>query len=284
MVKLSNGHSFEYMAASGALAFDGTGWPWEHPLKWVGLLDESVFTTVIKTLTLKPRRSSLPWYNPFGCIRIMSGGTLNAVGLTNPGAQWWCDEIGPKIDSKRAPVMGSILGEPNELAQMAKMLNDFDMVGLEINASCPNTGDDILVNTDRIIQSCEAVGKISRFPLVLKLSCDHDIIRIVEGVENIVESFSINSVPWNTAYPRAKSPLFSLGGGGVSGKIAQTFTWKLVAELAKNTTVPIIGTSVWDYEDIEKLRVIGASAISFGAIFLRYPWRPTAYVRRDKSE
>jgi len=28
-IRLSNGHVLEYVVASGALGFDGKGWPWE---------------------------------------------------------------------------------------------------------------------------------------------------------------------------------------------------------------------------------------------------------------
>ncbi len=281
MIRLSNGHTFEYMAASGALGFDGLGWPWERPLLWTGLLDPSVFTTVIKTLTFEPREGNLRWYNPLGCIRFLPGGTLNAVGLTNPGIDWWCREIGPTVNSAKRPLVGSILGEVWDLVRMAKMLNEFDLVGLEINASCPNTKEDILTNTSKVIESCEIVRKISRFPIILKLSVVHDVKAIVPKVEGIVEALAINSVPWSIAFPNRKSPLAHLGGGGVSGKIAQPFTWRLVDTLAKLTHLPVIGPSVWDYGDIETLRIIGASAIGFGSIFLRYPWRPTAYIRRD---
>lgn len=48
--------------------------------------------------------------------------------------------------------------------------------------------------------------------------------------------------------------------------------------------VPIIGCSIWDYEDIDNLYNIGCEAISFGSIFLRYPWRPTTFVRRYREE
>ncbi len=284
MIRLSNDHCFEYMAASGALAFAAKGWPWEQPLRWFGLLDESLFTTVIKTLTIKPRRGNLRWYNPFSCIRLMRGGTLNAVALTNPGIEWWCRKIGPYIDSGKAPVMSSLFGEPEELALMTTRLNNFDLVGIEINASCPNTQDDLLVNTEKIIESCKAVKSISRFPVLLKLSVVHDASNIVNKVEGLVEAFSINSVPWSVVFPRQRSPLAHLGGGGVSGKVTQPFTWKLVEELSKMTEIPTIGPSVWDYEDIGKLRAIGAKAISFGSIFLKYPWRPTAFVRKDRKD
>lgn len=281
---LSNGHAFEYMVASGALAFDGKGWPWEQPLRWTGFLDETAFTTVIKTLTLKPRQGNLRWHNPFGCIRFISGGTLNAVGLTNPGVEWWCRKIGSRINPSKAPVMGSILGEPDELALMTGMLNDFDLVGIEINASCPNTQDDLLANTGKIIESCKVVKSVSRFPVILKLSVVHDVRNIVNRVEDFVEAFSINSVPWQEVFPGQRSPLAHLGGGGVSGRVAQPYTWKLVKELSEMTRIPVIGPSVWDFEDIAKLRDLGAKAISFGSVFLKYPWRPTLFVRRDKKE
>lgn len=283
MIRLSNGHTFEYMVASGALAFDGLGWPWEQPLRWTGLLDETIFTTVIKTLTLKPRQGNRRWYNPFRCVRFLSGGTLNAVGLTNPGVEWWCRTIGPRISSS-IPVMGSILGEPAELVTMAKMLNNFDLVGMEINASCPNTNDDLLANTGKVIKSCEAVEAVCHFPVILKLSVVHDVKTIVKEVEGTVEALSINSVPWSVVFPKRRSPLAHLGGGGVSGKVAQPFTWKLTNELVGMTKIPVIGPSVWNFEDIAKLRGLGAEAISFGSVFLKYPWRPTMFVRRDKKE
>jgi len=57
----------------------------------------------------------------------------------------------------------------------------------------------------------------------------------------------------------------------------------LAKKLIEITNVPVIGPSVWDFEDIEKLREMGAKAVSFGSVFMCHPWRPTLYVRRDKK-
>lgn len=282
MIKLSNGHVIRYVAASGALKFDGKGWLHEGPLRWIGLLDLSLFTVVIKTLTFGPRKGNYRWYWPLGCIRLMPGGVVNSVGLTNPGIDWWCREIGPNVDKKKISLVGSILSDNNyELVEMAMMMNDFDLVGLEINASCPNTEGDLLEDTVKIISACLALKRTSRFPLILKLSVVHDISSILSEVKGVVEAISINSVPWKTIFPNRKSPLAHLGGGGVSGKIAQPYTWDFVKRLVDSTDIPVIGPGVWDFSDIEKLREIGAKAISFGSIFLRYPWRPTCFVRKD---
>lgn len=279
MIRFSNGHAFEYMTASGALSFDGKGWR-----RWVGLLDSTLFTSVTKTLTLRPTEGNLRWYNPFRCIRFVRGGVINAVGLSNPGIGWWCKRIGPSVDSTKIPLVASIFGEPEELAEMARILNGFDLVGLEINASCPNTETCILQDTARVIASCKAVKSNSSLPIILKVSVTHDVSQIVTEAGNFVEAFSINSVPWSTAFPNRRSSLENLGGGGVSGKVAQQFTWGLVKQFTELTTIPVIGPSVWDFDDLKKVRSLGAKAISFGSVLMRHPWRPTLYVRKELKQ
>lgn len=282
MITLSNGHSFEYMAASGALEFDGNGWPWEQPLRWCGLLDPSLFTVVIKTLTRHPRKGNLKLYKPWTCIRLIPGGVVNAVGLTNPGIEWWCETVGPNVNRKKIALVGSILSDSiDELGEMAAMLNDYDLVGLEINASCPNTEDNLLSHTKKVIEQTIAVKEKSHLPLILKLSVVHDVETIVRELTGCVEAYSINSVPWNSMYPHRTSPLARLGGGGVSGRVAQTYTWALLKKLTTITATPVIGPSVWNYEDIAEVRRHGARAVSFGSVFLRYPWRPTLFVKRE---
>lgn len=289
MITLSNGHKIEieYMVASGALGFDGKGYLHEQPLKWIGLFDPSLFTVVAKTVTYKPRKGNYKRYWPLGCIRFLPNilkpdGVVNSVGLTNKGIRWWCEEKGILVDRKKISLVGSILSDNiYELVEMARMMNDFDLVALEVNDSCSNIKGDLLENTEKVIRGCLAVKEVSRFPLILKVSVVHHTESILPEVEGIIEAISINSVPWAVIFPNKKSPLAHLGGGGVSGKIAQSYTWGLVKDLVSMTSIPVIGPSVWKFKDIEQLRKIGAKAISFGSIFLRYPWRPTQFVRKD---
>ncbi len=271
------------MVASGALAFDGRGWLWEWPLRWVGLLNPKLFTIVAKTVTRKPRAGNLRWRNPFGCVRLLDGGAVNAVGLTNPGIAWWLRVAAPRAKRLGYTMIGSITSDTvEELVDMARMMNDASMVALEFNASCPNTNSELMRNGELVIEACKRVREVSKYPLLLKLSVVHDYTRIARATEGIVEAIAINSVPWSVAFPMKKSPLTHLDGGAISGRIAQAWTWKMLEALTKATKTPIIGPSVWEYADIEKLRKLGAKAISFGAVFLRYPWRPTVFVRRDK--
>ena len=212
----------------------------------------------------------------------MRGGVVNSVGLTNPGFNWWAKKIGAELDWFKIRLIGSIFGEPKELETMAKAMNDFDIIALQVNASCPNTEGDTLSNVEKVIESIEAVKNVSRHPVLAKVSVAHNIEKIALAVESMVEAFDINSVPWHIVFPNKKSPLAKLGGGGVSGKIAQPFTWALAKKLIEMTRVPVIGPSVWDFEDIAKLRAMGAKAVSFGSVFLCHPWRPTLFVKKDK--
>jgi dihydroorotate dehydrogenase len=277
------------MTASGALGYDGLGWPWEISLRIAGLVDPSLFTNVIKSLTLYPRRGNFRWYNPFGCFRFVDccplpRGTVNAFGLTNPGAKWWCDYVGKYINMEVMKLVASGFGEPDELVEMAIMFNDFEFRANEINASCPNSGEDNLSNSYKVIKSCEKVAEVSMHPQILKLSVVQDVEYILPRVKDFIEAISINSVPWWFIFPNRTSPLAHLdqNGGGVSGKVAQEYTWDFVKRLVDITDIPVIGPSVWDFEDMVLLRMKGAKAISFGSVFIPYPWRPTQYVRQDQ--
>jgi dihydroorotate dehydrogenase len=298
-IKLSNGRVIYYMAASATLGFDGRGYPPLDTLlslKLPGLkplLDPGLFTIVTKTLTLHERKGNYRWYYPPSCIRLIRSGSVNAVGLTNPGIRWWLREIVPRIDT--SDIVVSIFSDRSEnekyleeLGEMAMQLDKLDLTAIEINASCPNTGGDCLKQSaQRIIDGCLTVHAMTRHPVIFKLSVAHPLEEIAALLNQLppktVEAISINSVPWSAVFPDRKSPLKKYGDGGVSGKPAQKFTWKAVEKLVGLTDIPIIGPSVWDYEDIETLMRIGASAISFGAAFF-IPGRPTRYVRRHMKE
>jgi len=244
----------------------------------------SLFTVVSKTITFEEIKGNLKMSNPFmwGCIRPLKEGSANSIGLTNPGFKWYLDKIAPKANSSKIPLLPSIMSkDTNELIEMAEGLNDFDFVGIEKNISCTNVVGGCSVDVKKIIEECQAIKKVCDLPLILKLSVVHDVEKFVPKLNGIVEAISINSVPWDYIYPDKKSPLAHLGGGGVSVKTAQPHTWKLLERLVNITSIPVIGPSVWEFEDIEKLRDLGAKAVSFGAIHLLHPWLPTKFVRRD---
>jgi len=281
LITLSNGHAFEYMVSSGSLAFDGRGWLWEHPLRWIGALRPVLFTVVTKSLTRGPRRGNLRWSRPWSCARLLPGGSMvNAVGLTNPGIEWWCRKVGPKLDPK-IPLVVSILGEARQLGAMADMLDGFDLVGIEVNVSCPNMAHG-LGEAETVAAGVRAVAAASHHPIICKVSVVQDYLGIAARLEGVAQALSFNSIPWEVAFPGRASPLAGLGGGGVSGRAAQPHNWRAVVEVRESgCTIPLIASSIMAYADLARARAIGANAVSFGSIHMRTPWKPTAIVRRD---
>lgn len=283
LIRLSNGHQFKDMAASGALGYDGKGWFWERPLGWLGIINSSVFTVVTKTLTRWPRKGNFRWRNPFRVISIRWNYIVNAVGLKNRGIEWWCKKIGPKVNREKIALVASIYSESiSEFVEMAKMLNPFDLVGIELNFSCPSVRK--MSDAGFIVAACREVKKVSRHPLFAKLSVAQDYKQFIRELEQRVEAININSVPWEVMgaiFPNKKSPLVRFGGGGVSGKITQPIVWPFIMDLVRLTQIPVIGSAIWDYGDMAAVRRMGAKAVSFGSVFMLYPWRPNSFVKRS---
>lgn len=281
MIRLRNGHHLDYVVASGALAFDGRGWPWEWPLRWLNLIDPACFTVVTKTITAAPRVGNLRTYAPWQCVRLLPEGAVNAVGLTNPGLDWWCRTVGPRVGNLRWPLMASLLSnDPAELAMMVRAVSRFPLVGIELNLSCPNTRDAGLHAVEDLLRLIEAAAGATQLPLIAKVGVTHNVELLVPPLVGLVDALAINTVPWAIRYPDAPSPLANLGGGGVSGKPARQIIWPFVKQLAELSSVPVIGPGMWNMEDGGTLYALGAKALSFGTLFLRHPTRPTAIVRQ----
>lgn len=278
-IKLSNSHEIRYMVASGALAFDGKGWPWERPLVALGFIQPELFTVVLKSLTLEPRKGNLAWYKPWTCIRLIKGGAVNKVGLTNPGIDYWCEKIAPKIDFSNRNIVVSLFGSGDELVEMAEKLNKFRIAAIEVNDSCPNSGHG-LSQAETVVNNVKRVNKISQHPVIVKVSVTQDYLAIAKGLEGIAEAISINSVPWEKVFMHGEiTPVWRLekkvggGGGGVSGTPAQELNWKAVKELTEHGPLPVVAPSIMEFDDMETVRKLGARAVSFGAIHLPdYDW------------
>jgi len=275
MIELSNGQRIEIVAASGAFGFNGKGHLPDRILAAIRYLDFSTIdVAVTKTFTRDPKKGRYRWYQPWKSIRFIKGGVANAVKLTNPGIEWWCQKVGPKLDSLKISLIVSIAGDADEIKEMVEMLNEFKgIIAIEINMGCPNVCSDW--NTDEVIKICKVAKENSRHPIILKLSVAHNIEAIIPYIEGFIEAISINSVPWSIAFPKQENPFIRYGieECGVSGKIIQPYTWPFADKISQMTSIPIIWPSIYEFSEIERLRRIAAArAFSFGSIFF-YPWK-----------
>ncbi|MFA6534074.1 MAG: hypothetical protein WCT37_02765 [Patescibacteria group bacterium] len=290
-IELSNHHCLRFVAASGALGFDGRGWPHEWPLRWLGLLRPELLTVVLKTLTLQPRAGNGDGLGLLNTVRLLPNGVVNAVGLRNPGISAWLENSAPHLPPA-VPTIISLAGTGQELIQLAQIIQDEltrhlagkQIVGLEINLSCPNVhGADSIIPAD-IREIFRQVKAAASLPLLVKLGYDPEkyYLAVAKELAGIAEAVSLNSVPWRYLYPDTVSPLARFGSGGVSGRAAQKYTWQMARDLSP--ILPVIGASVSSYGDLWELYELGASAIAFGSIFILRPWAPTRFVRRWQKE
>jgi dihydroorotate dehydrogenase len=201
-------------------------------LRWAGLLNPHDFTIVVKTLTLRPRVGNLRWYAPWRCVRLIRGGTVNAVGLTNPGIDWWIRACYPRMRRMGLQTIVSVYPESVEEAQaFAQKLRGLQIAGVELNASCPNVAHceaDTVQHVQAIAYSLREAGH----PLIVKVGYDQPYVAIAQAVEGIADAVhAINAVPWRLVFGERPSPLARLGGGGVSGEPIRPFVREAVQQL-----------------------------------------------------
>ena len=99
---------------------------------------------VPKTVTLEPRTG-----NPPPRVTETAAGMINAVGLQNPGVAAWLDSL-PLLAPLPAPVIVNIGGgRPADYLEVLRRIEERlagdeadlpDVVGYELNVSCPNVG------------------------------------------------------------------------------------------------------------------------------------------------
>lgn len=279
MIRLSNGHCLEYVTASGALGFDGQGWPWEKPLVWSGTIQPKLFTNIAKTITVLPQPGNPLFY----CVRLLRGGVVNAVKMRNDGMIWWYENVGRYVDRKKGSLVASVYFEnEGQMRTLASTLNKVDLVGVEVNPCCPNIKlSPYWPCCEAIVRNCREFKKLLRHPLFLKLTVDNNVEQILPKLEGIVEAVSINSVRWKRMFPEKISPLARVGGGAVSGKITQPIVWPFLERAVKASSIPVIASAIWDFEDLAKVRSLGAKAVAFGSVYMLYPWRPTSFAKKE---
>lgn len=274
--------AIHFHIASGALGFDGRGANVvERGMKAVGMLPTNFVDDVTtKTITYKPRPDN--WLDYLRRVRLLEDGVVNAVGLINPGFAKLIMMTALMPPEQKSKTMVSVIGDTSsELITMAFNIRHLGFKGVELNVSCPNEKCEL--NMAGIIHSCYHLrAQLPDGEVRLKLSPIMDLGDVDEllcCIRGRISAISINSVPWKALYGNDVSPLARFGGGGVSGKAAQSLTWKFAKKLKKVTSIPIIWPSIWSVEDIDRVIDNGASHISLGSVILAHPFRADKILR-----
>lgn len=221
---------------------------------------------VTKSVGLKPRKG---YANP--TVVQTDCGILNAVGLPNPGIDYFAREI---ADAKRigCPVIVSVYGfSSEEFVQVAKKAAKAGANALELNVSCPHvekTGSEIGQDTELLQQIVKGVKKEVSCPVFVKLTPNvTDIAECAKaaedgGADGVV---AINTVRAMAINAETAKPVLGNKFGGLSGPAIKPIALRCVYEIYREVKIPVIGCGgISDWRDAVEFMLAGAAAVQIG--------------------
>jgi len=223
---------------------------------------------VVKGLSLKPRPG-----NPPPRIMETAAGMLNAVGLQNIGVEAFLSEKLPFLRRFDTKVIVNIYGETyNEYAKVAQKLSSAEGIhALEVNVSCPNVkkgGLSFGADPKAAARVTRAVKDATSLPVIVKLTPNvTDIAAIAEAVEEAgADAVSlINTLAGLSVDIRTRRPHLKNVTGGLSGPAIKPVALRMVWEVARRVSIPVIGVGgIMTAEDALEFLIVGAKAVQVG--------------------
>jgi dihydroorotate dehydrogenase (NAD+) catalytic subunit len=225
-----------------------------------------------------------PWTgNPPPRVLETPSGMLNAIGLQNPGVESFIREALPFLKEYQTPVIVNIVGKTiGEYVAVAERLSEFpEIAGFELNISCPNVKEGgIAFGTDPGVahEITKAVRRATRRPLIVKLSPNvTDIALIADKVADAgADALSlINTLLGMAIDLKRRRPFLGNCVGGLSGPAIKPVALRMVWQVAKRVSVPVIGMGgIATAADALEFIMAGASAVAIGTVMFRDPAAP----------
>ena len=296
------------LGASGVQGFFGEGYQYQDFLKAVGLLKMDGITFVAKTATLNYNKGNMPlrkdlrpqkWLPSCIWVNIFQGTALNAVGLSNPGADALLQDGRWQRRSKPFMISFMAIGKTREerlqeAKLFVKLLKAYlselkGRIAIQINFSCPNTGHDPKELIAEIKPTLDIFAELD-VPLLVKVNplvSDEEIMDI--ALHPACDGFCLfNTIPfgegddvdWARLFPDG-SPLIGFGsGGGLSGTLLTSLTLKRIEGLyGVGMRKAMIAHSMMSREDVLTAWRSGASAVAIGTVVPTRFWRVRSMVK-----
>jgi dihydroorotate dehydrogenase (NAD+) catalytic subunit len=216
--------------------------------------------------------SKEPWdgYANPTIFSVKGGGWLNAVGLSNPGAENFAKMIEPNRD---VPIIVSLVGSvENDFEFRIKKFENCKVAAFELNLSCPHVakvglevGDDTEL-VGKIVKTVKAATPIPVFAKVGLGTTDYleTVSAAVEaGVDGIT---AINTLRAMAIDVETQRPILSNKIGGLSGTPIKPVAVRCVYEISSKFNIPIIGCGgISTWEDAVEFILAGSSAVQIGS-------------------
>ncbi len=211
--------------------------------------------------------------NPYPRMAETASGMLNAVGLQNKGIDHLINEIYPRLQQYKVPVIVNVSGSTiDEYVEVASKLNQLEHINaIELNISCPNVkmgGMALGTCPESAASVTEAIKKVYKKHLMVKLSPNvTDIVSIAQAVENAgADSVSlINTLMGMAINAGTRKPKLSTITGGLSGPAIKPVALRMVWQVSQQVNIPVIGIGgIMNATDAIEFFLAGASAIQVG--------------------
>lgn len=237
---------------------------------------------ILGTFSFKGTTRDPRFGNPTPRIAECTAGMINAVGLQNPGVDKVISDELPKLARCfNKPVMANVSGfSVEDYAYTCEKLDKEEQVGwLEVNVSCPNVhGGGMSFGTDpkAAAEVTKAVKAVTNKPIIMKLSPNvTNIVDIAKACEDAgANGISlINTLLGMRIDLRKRKPVISNVMGGFSGPAIFPVAVRMVYQVAKAVSVPVIGMGgVSSADDVIEMMLAGAAAVEVGAANLVDPF------------
>ena len=237
---------------------------------------------ILGTFSFKGTTKEERFGNPTPRITECPAGMINAVGLQNPGVDKVISEELPKIKKFfHKKVMANVSGfSIEDYVYTCKRIDKCDEVGwIELNISCPNVhggGMSFGVEAESAKAVTKAVKEAVTKPLIVKLSPNvTDIAEIAVACEEAgADGISlINTLLGMRIDLHKKAPVIKNITGGVSGPAIFPIALRMVYQVAKAVSIPVIGMGgISSAEDVIEMMLAGATAVEIGAANLQNPF------------
>lgn len=223
---------------------------------------------VVKGTTLEPREGNL-----YPRMSETPSGMLNAVGLQNKGIEYFENSIYPLIRNYETNVIVNINGSYiDDYVMLAERINKLEKIpAVELNISCPNVkmgGMAFGTKLNSAREVTRAVRSVYSKKLIVKLSPNVtnivDFARVVE--QEGADSVSLINTLLGMSIDVAKmKPSLSTITGGLSGPAIKPIALRMVWQVAKAVSVPVIGIGgIMSTSDAIEFLLAGASAVQVG--------------------
>jgi len=229
---------------------------------------EEIGGIIVKGTTLKPRQG-----NDYPRMAETPMGMLNCVGLQNKGVDYFCEQIYPQLkDIDTAWIVNVSGSSPEDYAECAARVDALEKVpAIELNISCPNVKDGGMafgVTCQGAESVVRAVRERYHKTLIVKLSPNvTDIGEIARAVEAAgADAVSLINTLMGTAVDiERRRRVLSIGTGGLSGPCVKPVALRMVLQVKKAVSIPIIGLGgIMTARDAIEFIMCGASAIEIG--------------------